>query len=108
MEERRRFPRYPVAWPVRLGLSERFALAGRATDASAHGMRVVLVNWIPAEILKRGAPYRLEVYAATKSRFACAAEVRNVTNRGVGLELEIARGFPEALMLAAQEGPRRR
>jgi hypothetical protein len=107
MEERRWFPRYPVSWPIRLGVSERFALAGRATDASTHGMRVVLLNWIPSDILKVGAPYRLEVYPGTQSRFACVAEVRNVTDRGVGLQLEIPLGLPDALMLVAQEGPRR-
>lgn len=107
MEERRRFPRYPVSWPIRLRLSERFGLIGRATDASAYGMRVVLLNWIPSEILKLGEPYHLEVYPGAKNRFVCMSEVRNITNRGIGLEFEIKRGLPAALILAAEDGPRR-
>ena len=85
MLERRRFSRYAVAWPVRLWLNEHVMLRGQTTDASVKGMRIVLDS-PPPEALKVGERYRVEVMPDRGDRFVCLAEVRHVSDAGVGLE----------------------
>ncbi|MBI4589304.1 MAG: PilZ domain-containing protein [Candidatus Rokubacteria bacterium] len=85
--ERRRYCRYPVSWPIRLWVSEHFFLAGRAVDASLHGMRISLVSWIPSGILRQGAAYRLDVRPELRGELRCTGQVRRVTEDGVALEI---------------------
>jgi hypothetical protein len=66
--ERRRHPRFPVAWPVRLWVDDE-PLLGRAEDASRNGL------WVTV------APMSEEL-----GSFTLAGEVRYITGRRIGLE----------------------
>jgi CheY-like chemotaxis protein len=93
MEDRRRQPRRPVAWPVRLWLSEHSFLAGRAVEASSEGARLYL-NWLPAGGLTPDAVYRLDVqHPETAQTLMCAAEVRHIDGKEVGIQLREAFGL---------------
>jgi CheY-like chemotaxis protein len=93
MEDRRRQPRGPVAWPVRLWLSEDSFLAGRAVEASSEGARLYL-NWLPAGGLRPDAVYRLDVQdPETAQTLMCAAKVRHLDGREVGIQLREAFGL---------------
>lgn len=85
--ERRRYRRYPVSWPIRLWVSEHFFLAGRAVDASLHGMRISLVSWIPSGILRQGAAYRVDVRPEPREEFRCTGQVRRIAEDSLGLEI---------------------
>lgn len=90
VKDLRRHPRRPVAWPVRVWLSEHFFLDGRAVDASAHGIAATLLNWVAADILKVGDAYRLDVQPQTGDGFACLAEIRHLSPHAVGWKIVIA------------------
>jgi len=82
--ERRRHPRRPVSWPVRLWIGEQ-SFEGRCVDSSVHG---VCVTSIPMSLLEPGKSYRLEILVEGRGEFRCVAEVRNLTDRGVGMETQ--------------------
>jgi CheY-like chemotaxis protein len=93
MEDRRQQPRRPVAWPVRLWLSEHSFCAGRAVEASSEGARLY-VNWLPAGGLRPDAVYRLDVQnPQTAQTLMCAAEVRHIDGKEVGIWLREAFGL---------------
>jgi len=84
--ERRRHPRQPVSWPVRLWIGQE-SFEGRTVDASVYG---VCVASVPIALLEVGKSYRLEILTRGEGEIPCVAEVRNVTDRGVGLETKEA------------------
>jgi class 3 adenylate cyclase len=82
LAERRRHPRRPVAWPVRLWIGEE-SVEGRAVDASLHGIGVA---GLPMHRLTAGKTYRIEILTEREERILSVAEVRNLSDRGVGME----------------------
>lgn len=84
-EERRRFPREPVSWPVQLWLADDVFAVGHAVDASVRGIRIATSRRVGA-FLKVGEPYRLEV-RADSDVLACTAKLRNFSEHGVGFEI---------------------
>ena len=80
--ERRRHPRFPVAWPVRLWVDDE-PLLGRAEDASRNGLWVTIAS---ATALKLGKICWIDVMSDEVGSFTVAGEVRHVAGRRVGLE----------------------
>ncbi len=60
MEERRKDPRHPVAWPVRPRLDAHSFVSGRAVEASTQGAWLYL-HWLPTGGFTLNDPYWLEV-----------------------------------------------
>ena len=79
---RRRHPRRPVFWSVRVWIGEQ-SFEGRTVDASLHGVRLTDV---PTALLEVGKSYRLDIHTDRHGEFSCLAEVRNITDGSVGLE----------------------
>jgi class 3 adenylate cyclase len=82
LAERRRHPRQPVSWSVRLWVGEE-KFDGRAVDASIHGICLVSV---PLALLEVGKSYRLEILTGGNGPVSCVAEVRNLSDHGVGMQ----------------------
>ena len=80
--ERRRHPRFAVAWPVRLWVDDE-PLLGRAEDASRHGLWVTVA---PTTALTLGKICWIDVMSDELGSFTVAGEVRHITGRRVGLE----------------------
>ena len=80
--ERRRHPRFPVAWPVRLWVDDE-PLLGRAEDASRNGLWVTVA---PTTTLKLGKICWIDVMSEEIGSFTVAGEVRYITGRRIGLE----------------------
>jgi len=86
LAERRRHPRQPVSWPVRLWIGEE-SFEGRGVDASVYG---ICVASIPMALLEVGKSYRVEILTAENGKATCVAEVRTLSDRGVGMETKEA------------------
>jgi class 3 adenylate cyclase len=84
--ERRRYPRQPVSWPVRLWIGEE-SFEGRGTNASVYG---ICVASIPMALLEPGRSYTLEIGVGGDKATKFVATVRNLGDRGVGLETKDA------------------
>jgi hypothetical protein len=84
--ERRRSPRYPAAWPVRLWLTEQRFLFGRAVDVSAHGMCLVWSSLAPADTVDLGETYRVDVKPDPRANVRCVAVVRHRRGDTIGVE----------------------
>jgi len=81
--ERRRWPRRQVAWPITMSIEGGEPVTGMATDASLHGLRVVLEH---PQAIPDGARCHIEVLlAGGQARFVRIGEVRHVSERGIGL-----------------------
>jgi len=80
--ERRRHPRFPVTWPVRLWVDDE-PLLGRAGDASRNGLWVTVA---PTAALRLGKVCWIDVISDELGSFTVAGEVRYVTGRRIGLE----------------------
>ena len=80
--ERRRHPRFAVAWPVRLWVDDE-PLLGRAEDASRNGLWVTVA---PTMALTPGKICWIDVMSDELGSFTVAGEVRHITGRRVGLE----------------------
>ena len=80
--ERRRHPRIPVSWAVRISVDDE-TIVGRAHDASRHGLWVTVA---PTTALKIGKSCWIDVLSEEIGRFTVAGEVRHVAGRRVGLE----------------------
>lgn len=80
--ERRRHPRRPVSWPVRVWIGYD-AFDGHAVDASSHGICLVTGA---KDMLKVGTSYRIEILSGGDGPFSCTAEVRELNDRGAGME----------------------
>ncbi len=85
MDERRRHPRIPAAWPVRLQMDEA-TVVGRAVDVSAYG---VLVITAPTALLKIGHSYWVELVADKGNTVVALGEVRHVTGKSAGLRMMV-------------------
>jgi class 3 adenylate cyclase len=92
--ERRRHPRRPVSWPVRIWIGDA-SFEGRALDASVSG---ICLATIPAELLQVGKPCRLEILTGQDGEFTCVAEIRNLGDRGVGMETSEPLPLPQAVL----------
>ena len=82
MEERRRYPRFPAAWPVEISV-EQATIVGQTIDVSEYGLFIATA---PTTALKVGQSCRVEILVALANPFATIADVRHVTERGAGLE----------------------
>ena len=82
LPERRRHARRSVSWPVRVWIGED-SFDVHAVDASLHGICLAATA---KDLLKVGASYRLEILLDGDRPFPCTAEVRNLSDRGVGME----------------------
>jgi hypothetical protein len=80
--ERRRHPRFPVAWPVRLWVDDE-PLLGRVEDASRNGLWVTVA---PTTSLRLGKICWVDVMSDEVGAFTVAGEVRHVSGRRIGLE----------------------
>jgi len=80
--ERRRHPRIPVSWPIRLWIDDE-AFLGRAEDASRHGLWVTVP---PTTSLKLGKTCWIDVLSEEFGSFTVAGEVRHIAGRRIGLE----------------------
>ncbi len=80
--ERRRHPRFPVAWPIRLWVDDE-PLLGRAQDVSQHGLWVTVA---PTTALRLGKICWVDVLSDELGSFTVAGEVRHVAGRRIGLE----------------------
>lgn len=83
-DERRRFPRIPVAWPVRLWLDED-AIIGRAEDASEHGICVAVA---PTAAVKLGRSYRVDILGHDTDVLSVVGTVRYAAEQRVGFEID--------------------
>jgi len=86
MEERRRHPRKPVSWPVRLWLGLDVYGLARAVNASARGIRIAASDAVRTS-LKVGEPCRIEIDGGPNAEVAYMGEVRNMEDGSVGIEL---------------------
>ena len=82
LSERRRHPRRPVSWPVRVWIGED-SFAGHAVDASIHG---ICLATVAKDLLKVGMSYRVEILLDGDDPFPCTAEVRSLSDRGAEME----------------------
>src|SRR5262245_52216975 len=80
--ERRRHPRIPVSWPVRLWVDDE-PLLGRAEDASRNGLWVTVPS---STALRLGKICWVDVLSDELGSFTVAGEVRHVNGRRIGLE----------------------
>jgi len=80
--ERRRHPRRPVFWPVRVWIGED-SFDGQVVNASIHG---ICLTTVAKDMLKVGTSYRIEILTGGDSPFPCTAEFRNLSDRGAGME----------------------
>lgn len=86
MQERRKYPRSPVSWTVRLWLGEDVFAIAKTSDASLHGM-CILASHDVGPFLELGKPYRVDVHPGTPHEFPCTAEIRNIINTQKELQL---------------------
>lgn len=89
--ERRRYPRRPVSWPVRLWIGDD-AFDARTLDASVYG---ICVASVPMNLLEIGKSCRLEILTPENGSVSCVAEVRNLSDRGVGMRFHQPLPVPE-------------
>ena len=82
--EPRRHPRRPVAWPARLWIGDR-CVEGSAMNSSLYGLFLAFTAG-GTGMFEPGQAYRLEVLTAGDGTFTCTAEVRHISDRGVGME----------------------
>ena len=84
VDERRRYPRTGVSWPVRLWI-DGDSIIGRAVDASAYGIGLVT----PATaLLNPGNSYRLDVLPGNRAEVSCFGEIRHLSGHRVGIETD--------------------
>ena len=74
-------PRELVSWTVRLWIGEE-KYEARAVDASIHG---ICMAGIPMALLEVGKSYRAEIWIPGGPEVACLVEVRNFTDRRIGM-----------------------
>jgi hypothetical protein len=99
VDERRRWERRDVAWPVRFLLNEGASITAHAVDASRHGLRLVLDGGLTPALVTHGQKCGVEVQlAGSSARFFRIAEVSHVDEHGIGLTI------PEALPLGLVPG----
>ena len=99
VDERRRWERRDVAWPVRFLIGEGASITAHAVDASRHGLRLVLDGGLAPAMLTHGQKCGVEVQlAGSAARFFRIAEVSHVDEHGIGLTI------PEALPLGLVPG----
>jgi class 3 adenylate cyclase len=81
LSERRRDPRRLGSWPVRVWIGED-SFEGHIVDTGIYGFSLATVA---RNLLKVGTTYRVEILLGN-GPFACTAEVRNLSDRGAGME----------------------
>ncbi len=86
--ERRKYPRSPVSWTVRVWLGEDVFAIAKAADASLHGMCILASHYV-GPFLEMGKPYRVDVHPGTPHEFTCTAEIRNIINTQTELQLRV-------------------
>jgi hypothetical protein len=84
VDDRRRYQRIPVSWPVCVWVDEG-VIIGRADDASEYGLCLALT---PTSAVKLGKSYRVDVVASEADSFSVVAEVRHVADQKIGLQVE--------------------
>src|SRR5262245_9663658 len=85
MDERRRYPRFPAAWPVEISVDQA-TIVGQTIDVSEYGLFIATA---PTTALKVGQSYRVEILVALVNPFTTIADVRHASERGAGLETRL-------------------
>ena len=80
--ERRRHQRRRVSWPIRVWIGDE-SFDGHAVDSSIYGIRLAIVA---KDLLKVGESYRVEIFIDENKPLQYTAEVRNLSDHGVGME----------------------
>jgi PilZ domain-containing protein len=83
--ERRRHPRTPVSWPIRLW-AEGAVIDGRAQDVSVHG---ICIATAPTAAVKLGASYRIDVLAGVGPPHIVVADARHADSGRIGFESDL-------------------
>jgi len=100
--DRRRWQRRDVSWPALLLMADGRVLHATATDASRHGLRLVLAGGRAPAALTQGHKCRVEIHlAGDDARFVRAAEICHIDSQGIGLI--VAEPLPIALVPAVGE-----
>lgn len=87
MPDRRRHPRFPATWRLRLWFGELGFADAQAENASLSGFSITLPSaTTAASLLKPGKTVGLEVYDADQPIFRTTAAVRHRTGSAVGVE----------------------
>ncbi|MBI1734486.1 MAG: PilZ domain-containing protein [Candidatus Rokubacteria bacterium] len=87
MRDRRRHPRYPATWRLRLWFGELGFADARAENVSLSGIGIALPSaTTAATLLKPGKTIGVEVYDADEPLFRTTAAVRHCTGTAVGVE----------------------
>lgn len=88
VKDRRRSPRYPITWLVRLYVDDTKTIVARTVDVSLHGLCLALNDEAGALPLRPGERYRLEVMLPdSEGKFVRVGEVRYVGEAGVGFKI---------------------
>jgi len=86
--ERRRWPRYPVRWVVRLFIGDADTIMTETVDFSLHGVRLALSEEVGAPPLRLGDKCLFEVSLSnSEAKFVRVGEVRHIGDAGVGLKM---------------------
>lgn len=82
MDDRRRYQRVSVSWPVRLSNQEH-SLVGRALDISAYG---ICVATAPTADVRLGNSFRVEAVAQAGTHVRVFGDVRHVGTDRIGIQ----------------------
>ena len=101
--ERRRWPRFHVAWPVTVSINESHQIRGYTVDASRHGLRVRLAD--ASHELREGTACRVTVHlAGGEAHFVRVGDIRHAGDGGVGIG--ITKALPLNVQYVVGAGPR--
>jgi hypothetical protein len=88
--ERRRHPRYPSSWPVRLWVTEDLFLFGLALNVSLHGLCVVRSQFGPVDRVRLGEAFRVDVTPEPRDEVHRVAVIRHLSGDAIGMETRAA------------------
>jgi hypothetical protein len=88
--ERRRHPRYPSSWPVRLWVTEDLFLFGLALNVSLHGLCVVRSQFGPVDRVRLGEAFRVDVTPEPRDEMHRVAVIRHLSGDAIGMETRAA------------------
>jgi PilZ domain len=96
MQDRRLTRRSSVSWPARLWLEECLFTPARAIDVSRGGLRISLPPVVSTTLLHLGQNYRIELSPGFADDFICIAEVRHLTELGIGVWIRKTQPLPRS------------
>lgn len=84
--DRRRHPRHPAAWPLRVWFGDLGFAAARAENVSISGIGLSLTSASAASLATPGREVEVELYDGARLMFRTSATVRHRRGQAVGLE----------------------